>query len=154
MADRPDWPEPGAHSGMAMTPPVTGWGDRAPRDGFSEGSPAPMSSPIEPARHQRDGAAHEADRPLPTDEGERASAPLGPGDPAALQQGCRCPTLANRPEAGDSLNALVAPDCPMHHPAPSGEAPHHASALGPPPGAPGQLLPPTDRADGVRPDEP
>jgi hypothetical protein len=118
MTDRPDRPEPGAHSGMAMTPAVAGWGDRAPGDGFSE-----------------------------------ASAPVGPGDPAALQQGCRCPTLANRPEAGDALNALVAPDCPMHHPAPSGDAPHHPSALGAPPGSPEGLLPPVARADGVRPDE-
>lgn len=150
MADRPDWPEPGAHSG-AMTPPVPGWGDRARRDGLSEGAPAPMSSPGEPARHQRDPAGPEPDRSVPTGEvGPPPSAPAGPGDPAALQQGCRCPTLANRPEAGDALNALVAPDCPMHHPAPPGETPHH-SALEGPPEALGHLPPPTARADGVGP---
>lgn len=81
-----------------------------------------MSVPTEPPRQVLDGVGSEVNPPGATDgHGDEHPAPARPGDPAALQRGCRCPTLANRPEAGDSLRALIAPDCPMHYRTPSSE---------------------------------
>jgi hypothetical protein len=72
-------------------------------------------------------------------EDERQTLPR-PGDHTAVQQGCRCPTLANRPEAGASLTSLIAPDCAMHKPPDPGPrrptpqsagAPSHTGATDP-----------------------
>lgn len=76
--------------------------------------PGPDEDDVAPANgHPAREDPAQAPQPAPGDNEPPIPAP---GSPAALAHGCRCPTLANEPQAGFLEDPLIAPDCPVHTP--------------------------------------